>query len=198
MWAGVDLAASPKRPSGVAVGEMWSTVQVHTCYTDEEIIASLVQACMVWIDAPLTEGKGPFRDCDRLLMQRGITLLPLSWPAMRQLYARALRLQAQLPHMPFRETFPWAFYRALSQGHVSGPTGRRAINKKDTSPLAEWAKGLGFKGEPRSVHEWDALTCWAMGTLAPEELLVLEGTEGGLWVPRAVFPPLSPSGGGYI
>lgn len=178
MWAGLDLAASPQRPSGVVVGERWEELGCTTVYSDDEILALLEGVEGVWVDAPLTQGEGPFRQCDKLLHQEGITPLPLSWKSMRQLHMRAVSLQKRLA-VRWYETFPWALYRYLfhKQERVGKP-------RKDPSLLAFWAKQQGLQLLPRSVHEWDALACWAMGWLFHKgQLRALTGPDGTLWIP---------------
>lgn len=131
---------------------------------------------------PLTRGTDPFRACDRLLHQVGISPLPLTWPSMAQLHERARHLCGYLPHMPFHETFPWAVYRWIQQGR------KKSMKRKDPSLLAEWARQKGFSCQPTSVHEWDTLACWAMGWLAHQgEAQALTTADGAIWVPTALL-----------
>ncbi len=178
MWAGLDLAAKPQNPSALAIGDSWEGVAVYTVYTDEEILTWLESVGQVWIDAPLTAGEGPFRACDRELHRRGVSILPLTWPAMRRLHQRALRLY-QRAAKTFYETFPWSLY-----GHLSHPRAARKRVRKDPEVLATWAKAHGLQAEPKSVHEWDAVACWAIGWLAQQgQVQALTGADGTLWVP---------------
>lgn len=178
MWAGLDLAAKPDHPTGIAIGADWASLQVCTAFADGEILSQLAQAHAIWIDAPLTAGEGPFRACDRALHQRGIAILPLTWPAMRRLHQRAISLR-QRSMQTFYETFPWSLYRYLGQ---QSPKPRPI--RKDLELLATWARKQGFRAEPASPHEWDAVACWAIGWLAQRgQAYPLTGPDGALWVP---------------
>ncbi|MEN2992885.1 MAG: hypothetical protein ABDH91_04960 [Bacteroidia bacterium] len=178
MWAGLDLAARPQRPSGVVIGESWENLFCTTAYSDEEILALLRDVQSVWVDAPLTCGEGPFRECDRRLHQEGIAPLPLSWKSMQQLYRRAVSLQERLS-VPWQETFPWALYRYLfrAQGLVGKP-------RKDPSLLVEWGTKQGLRLRPTSVHEWDALACWTIGWLFQKgQVRAIQASDGTVWIP---------------
>ncbi|MEN3040785.1 MAG: hypothetical protein ABDH66_04510, partial [Bacteroidia bacterium] len=177
MWAGLDLAASECRPSAVALGDTWETLQVFTVYEDSSILAQLRLAQVVWVDAPLTLGKGAFRDCDRQLHSVGIAPLPLTWPSMQALHRRALALFKQGPHAEWRETFPWSLYRYL---------GAMVGRKKDPKLLAHWARRMGFTKTLNTIHEWDALACWSIGWLSLQDLAVcISGEEGAIWIPKS-------------
>ncbi|GIV24537.1 MAG: hypothetical protein KatS3mg026_0229 [Bacteroidia bacterium] len=177
-WAGVDLAASPAKPSAVAVGEGWEDLTVFTVFSDEALLKAIEAVKAVWIDAPLTAAEGPFRSCDKRLHGYGLTPLPLSWPAMRALHQRARRLLDRGRGQAFHETFPWALYAWL--GEKAGFRPRR----KDLALLAAWAEKQGLQARPTSVHEWDAVACWAIGWLAHQGwALVLSAEDGTLWLP---------------
>ncbi|MCX7652339.1 MAG: hypothetical protein N2200_05680 [Bacteroidia bacterium] len=175
MWAGLDLAASEHRPSAIALGEAWETLQVFTVYKDDAILAQLSLVETVWVDAPLTHGKGAFRDCDRQLHAIGIAPLPLTWPSMQALHRRVLALLNKGPHAEWRETFPWSLYR-----YVGAKVGR----KKSPHLLAQWAHTMGFAKTLISIHEWDALACWGIGWLSLQGLaFCVSGEEGAIWIP---------------
>lgn len=175
MWAGLDLAASPRRPSGLAVGDSWDSLRVYTVYDDSEVLDALREAVIVWVDAPLSVGSGAFRDCDRRLQAEGIMPLPLTWRSMQRLHQRALVLRQAAIGTEWRETFPWSVYRWLG-----APSGR----KKDPTLLATWCREMGFTGTPLSVHEWDAIACWSLGWLVQQgEARCIRGDEGAVWIP---------------
>lgn len=174
-WAGVDLAALESRPSAVAIGSKWEDLALHTVYKDAEILDLLAQAEVIWIDAPLTIGKGAFRDCDRLLHEKRITPLPLTWSSMQRLHARATRLRQSLSYLRWYETFPWSVYRWL--GATSG-------RKKAPILLAQWLPSQVRLRPNLSIHEWDALACWILGWLQSQgKALCLQGKEGEVWIP---------------
>lgn len=178
MWVGIDLAAKPENPTGLAMGASWAELQVSTTFTDREILSQIAGAAAVWIDAPLTAGEGPFRACDRALHKQGVSILPLTWPAMRRLHQRAALLQAQA-RQPFYETFPWSLYSYLSR-QAATPSRSR----KDVRLFCTWARAQGLRAEPSSPHEWDAVACWAIGWLAQRgQASPLTGPDGALWVP---------------
>ncbi|MCS7298226.1 MAG: DUF429 domain-containing protein [Bacteroidia bacterium] len=176
MWGGLDLAASPRRPSGIVVGAEWTSLKVLTAYEDEEILAHLAEVSAVWVDAPLTFSNKAFRDCDRKLQMRGIATLPLTWPSMQGLYRRASTLQRTCREIQWHETFPWSLYRWLT---LSPP------RKKEIKVLAQWTHEKGLVTQPASVHEWDALACWIIGWLAFQgKAEQVCGEEGVLWIPH--------------
>ncbi|MCS7162178.1 MAG: hypothetical protein NZ958_02455 [Bacteroidia bacterium] len=179
MWAGLDLAASPRRPSGVVIGESWENLYATTAHSDEEILVLLRGVVQrVWVDAPLTCGEGPFRACDKLLHREGLTPLPLSWKSMQQLHKRAFSLQKLLT-IPWHETFPWALYR-----HIFRLQNLKGRPHKDPLLLAHWGAKKGLRLQPTSIHEWDALACWAIGWLFQKgELRAIQAPDGTVWIP---------------
>ncbi|MCX7606133.1 MAG: hypothetical protein N2170_02545 [Bacteroidia bacterium] len=183
MWVGIDLAAFPTRPSAVAVGSSWTDLLVQTQYGDAEIQALLHTVEKAWVDAPLTQGNGPFRDCDRQLHGLGISLLPITWSSMQKLYRRAVGMKSTLPHVCFYETFPWTLYRWLLQKQ-SPPLPKRFRKEDGILLLEKWGKEQGLRAQPASVHEWDAIACWVIGWLYEKgEAHAIEGQEGCLWIP---------------
>ncbi|MCX8112502.1 MAG: DUF429 domain-containing protein [Bacteroidia bacterium] len=176
MWGGLDLAAISERPSALAIGTTWEQLRVSTLYTDDEIIAALKGMKVIWVDAPLTMGRGAFRDCDQMLRRKGLNTLPLTWRSMQALYHRANRLRQGVAEADWRETFPWSVYVWL---------GAQRSQKKNPLLLKRWAAQEGFKENLASVHEWDALACWALGWLHLKGLAdCMRGEEGVIWVPQ--------------
>lgn len=181
MWAGLDLAALPKRPSAIVWGDSLSTLKWRVVYTDVEILASLSGMRMIWIDAPLSGGSEAFRACDRLLRKRGFSVLPLIWPAMQRLRLRAERLRDALKTQgatpAFFETFPWALYHAWGLRKKALPAIQAAFCRALGSSLVA--------GLPALVDVYDALAAWYMGFLYQiGQMEALSGSDGTLWVPK--------------
>jgi len=100
-FGGLDLAASEKRPSGVAVVERNVAVKAGTLFSDSEILEFFSETSgivlVVAIDAPLTPAKsGGFREVEKTMLRKGFRLLPLTMASMRNLMARARRIARQL------------------------------------------------------------------------------------------------------
>src|SRR2546427_3740748 len=118
---GIDLAGSPRRPTGLCLLRGLSA-QTHVAFSDEDILNTVQQAQpdLVPIDAPLSLPKGRktihdragehFRDCDRELQRRGIRFFPVTLGPMRMLTERGLELQAKIRGMGYRviECYPGA------------------------------------------------------------------------------------------
>lgn len=118
---GVDLAGSPRRPTGVCVLR-GLTACTRVAYGDDEILGLIREArpALVPIDAPLTLPAGRksihdrngehYRPCDRELQRRGLRFFPVTLGPMRMLTERGLRLRAEVESLGFRavECFPGA------------------------------------------------------------------------------------------
>lgn len=118
---GVDLAGSPRRPTGVCVLR-GLRAETQVLYSDDEILALVRQArpALVPIDAPLTLPAGRktihdrngehYRECDRELQRRGLRFFPITLGPMRALTERGMKLRAEVEAMGFRavECFPGA------------------------------------------------------------------------------------------
>ena len=175
-WAGVDLAASARGISAIAWGSHPTNVQVAEVRTDEELLLRLSGVGAVWVDAPLTQGEGPFRACDRALHGCGLSIMPLTWPSMQKLLQRAQRLCASLPHIPWYETFPWAVYKSWG------------LSRKDLSAVQQKLREADFAVVGDSMHACDALAAWWLGWLHRQEAAYpLSGPDGTLWVPRTLL-----------
>ncbi|BES82612.1 DUF429 domain-containing protein [Pyrodictium abyssi] len=105
-FAGVDLAALPRKPTGVAIicalesRELPSLAAVSELYHDDEITQLLLEhnVSVAAIDAPLSlppPGHG-FRHVERKLLSIGGRLLPLTMEPMRRLAERANELRKVL------------------------------------------------------------------------------------------------------
>jgi predicted nuclease with RNAse H fold len=95
---GVDLAGSPKNPTGVCVlseEKNLKTVRTELLHSDQEIISKLdeLKPDLVALDAPITfEGKN--RRCDRELKEYGA--LPVTLSGMEVLALRGKNLHEKL------------------------------------------------------------------------------------------------------
>ncbi|KSW11336.1 hypothetical protein CF15_00230 [Pyrodictium occultum] len=129
-YAGIDLAASPRRPTGVAIvcgggGGRLGLESVGIAYSDHEILALIPagRVLVAAVDAPLSlppPGQG-FRPVERRLLSMGGRLLPLSLEPMRKLAERAIRLQGLLEGKGVRvvETHPSTVLRLSGCGSHS-------------------------------------------------------------------------------
>ena len=105
--AGIDLAGSPARPTGVCI-LTGDRARTQHAFDDAEIL-DLIRAAdpdLVPIDAPLSLPPGRreigdrngehFRPCDRELKRRKIRFFPITLGLMRMLTERGLRLKAEI------------------------------------------------------------------------------------------------------
>ncbi len=185
---GVDLAGSPKRPTGVCVLD-GNQACVSTVYEDDELL-ELVEShapVLVPMDAPLTLPPGRktlddrngehLRPCDRALQQMGIRFFPITLGPMRMLTERGIQLKEQMDQMGFRavECYP------------GGAQDVWGIPRKqhDLEGLLKGLRRLGLRGLRKTAndHELDA----ASGALAGRWFLEGRGTmlgdETGILMP---------------
>ncbi len=187
--AGVDLAGSPTRPTGVCVLR-GSTAQTYIAFSDEQIMDLTFQSRpdIVPIDAPLTlpmgrrsiqDRSGPhFRECDRALQQRGIRFFPVTLGPMRMLTERGMALKKRMEADGFRviECYPGA-----AQDVWGIPRQRH-----DLVGLAQGLKKLGVRGLRPGItgDELDAATAALVGRwflLGKGEML---GGDEGIVIPK--------------
>ena len=116
---GVDLAGSPKRPTGICLLQALKA-QTAIAYGDEEILELVAETGpgIIAIDAPLTLPPGRksiddingshFRPCDMELRRRGIRFFPITLGPMRLLTARGMRLKSEFEKLGTRviEVYP--------------------------------------------------------------------------------------------
>ncbi len=185
---GVDLAGSPRRPTGVCVLR-GVAARTRIAFTDEEILNAIAQARpdLVPIDAPLSlpagrttihDRSGPhFRECDAELRKRGIRFFPITLGPMRMLTERGLALKAQIEKMGYRvvECYPggaqdlWGLPR---QHH-------------DLHGLRRGLEMLGVRGltEAMTGDELDAVTAAWVGRLFLLGRGEMLGGERGILMP---------------
>jgi predicted nuclease with RNAse H fold len=151
---GIDLAGSPKNPTGWA---LWKdkAIKADLVYTDEEILESVLShnPSIIAIDAPLRLPKeGILRKADKEMIKRGYRVFPPGLPAMKKLTLRAIKINTLILEKGYKtiEVHPTSTRKALSM------------------PLKDWGKiqtileSIGIGGEiqtrPLASHEIDAAT----------------------------------------
>jgi len=121
-FIGIDLAGSPKRPTGFCLVDSNSQVECQLLYTDKEILEAVRGSAgkVAAIDAPLAlpkgrhclgehcRGRAHFRTCDRVLTRMRIKGFPITIGPMRMLTSRGMHVAKRLEKMGVRavETFP--------------------------------------------------------------------------------------------
>jgi len=188
---GIDLAGSPRRPTGVCVLQGMKA-RTRVLFSDEEILHSIDEANpdIVPIDAPLSLPKGRktihdrsgehFRECDRELQRRGIRFFPITLGPMRMLTERGMSLKTKIETMGYRavECFPggaqdvWGIPR----------------QHKNLGGLRKGLKRLGVKGlsDGATGDELDAVTAAVAGLwllLGKGEML---GGKEGILMPSSL------------
>ncbi|MBN2290428.1 MAG: DUF429 domain-containing protein [Candidatus Glassbacteria bacterium] len=162
--AGIDLAASPQRPSGVCLLSEKKVLDSRELYSDEEVIqyATAPGVNLAAIDAPLTlppgrdsidqRGEEHLRPCDRMLSQRGIRFFPITIGPMRELTRRGMSLKTLLEEQGVRTV---EMYPGASQDVWGIPRKKEGLEK-----LRQGLAGLGIEGlkEEMGDHELDAIT----------------------------------------
>jgi len=185
---GVDLAGSPRRPTGVCVLR-GLRAETQVLLSDEEILDLIATARpdLVPIDAPLSLPKGRktihdrsgehFRECDRELQRRRIRFFPMTLGPMRMLTDRGLALKAEIEAMGYGtvECFPGA-----AQDVWGIPRQHR-----DLEGLRAGLRRLGVRELPDAAtsDELDAVTAALVGRwflLGRGEML---GGEKGIVIP---------------
>ncbi|MEM3696070.1 MAG: DUF429 domain-containing protein [Candidatus Bathyarchaeia archaeon] len=179
---GIDLAGTPKNPTGWA---LWKDKMVKTAlvYTDEEILEGVLSHApsIVAIDAPLRLPKeGILRKADKEMIRLGYRVFPPSLPAMKKLTLRAIKINKLILEKSYKiiEVHPTSTRKALSM------------------PLKEWERiqialqTLGVEGDiktrPLTSHEIDAVTAALTAYLHMQNLTeaIGDAEEGFIIVPK--------------
>lgn len=163
-YIGIDLAGSPRRPSGICILDDKMNAQTFLAYSDYEIIKIVKNAepLVIAIDAPLFLPKGRkslserenihLRSCDRELLKMGIKFFPITLGPMRMLTERGIKLRTILEGLGYKviETYPGA-----AQDILGIP------RKKDLMGLENGLIEIGVKMRKRNLSgdELDAITC---------------------------------------
>jgi len=151
--AGVDLAGSPRRPSGVAVLRN-GVAEAFLVYDSRSLIDSISHARVVAVDAPLTLPRRlrGYREVDLALKRMGYRVLPPLWPHMRLLTARGVVLSALLSEagIVVIETHPRSALRASGCSDPVSALRRLVASLRSVRMVS------------RSRHAFDALVCLAV------------------------------------
>jgi predicted nuclease with RNAse H fold len=171
---GLDLAGSPRRPTGFCVLR-GRRVTVGHLFGDEDIFETVETAAphLIAIDAPLAlpagrcclrdtcacAGTTHFRVSDYELRRLGIPFFPMTLGPMRQLTQRGMQLKAALEARGIAviETYPGAaqdIWGIPRQRDVAGL--RRGLSR---------FRLQGLNRSERSPHVLDAVTCALVGKL---------------------------------
>ena len=194
--AGIDLAGSPKRNTGVCLLKGKRILEWGTLFSDEEIVRFIARTKphLIAIDAPLNLPPGRktlddrngehFRPCDRELMRRGIRFFPITLGPMRTLTERGIFLKNYFSRRGFKviEMYPGAAQDVWETGR-----------KQDGLPrLLKGLESLGIKGLDRKMNgdELDAATGALVGYwyLKGKAEVLGNFEEGAIVVP---LPPKS-------
>jgi uncharacterized protein len=189
---GLDLAGSPRRPTGFCVLK-GRRVNVGHLFDDENIFATVETSApdLIAIDAPLAlpagrcclrdtctcAGTTHFRVSDYELRRLGIRFFPITLGPMRQLTQRGMQLKAALEDRGFAviETYPGAAQDIWGMPRQRDTTGlRRGLSRFHLR---------GLSRSERSPHVLDAVTCAVVGQLylagdawsigSPDEMLMI-------------------------
>ncbi len=95
--AGIDLAGSPRNPSGICILFDTKIDFLGILYSDEDIVSLIMsrKPRIVAIDAPLAHSKG-YREVDKEMIRHGYRVLPPGWRSMKILVSRALLIRERL------------------------------------------------------------------------------------------------------
>lgn len=190
---GVDLAGSPRRPTGICVLR-GTHARTHIGFTDEDILSLIQQARpdLVPIDAPLTlplgritihdRGGEHFRECDRELQRRKIRFFPITLGPMRMLTERGMALGKKITMMGYRavECYPGA-----AQDVWGIPRQHHDLNG-----LLRGLKKLGLKGLTTNMtsDELDAVTAALVGRMFLMGSGEMLGGADGILIPVPPVP----------
>lgn len=185
---GIDLAGSPKRPTGICVLRDL-IAETHVALSDEEILDFVQETrpTLIPIDAPLSLPMGRrsvhdrsgehLRECDRELLRRGIRFFPVTLGPMRMLTERGLALKRRLAAMGYQavECYPGA-----AQDLWNIPR-----QHKDRMGLLTGLRKLGLRGLKRSAtsDELDATTAALVGRWSLLGQGLMLGGEAGILIP---------------
>ncbi|MCA9473375.1 MAG: DUF429 domain-containing protein [Nitrospirales bacterium] len=186
---GVDLAGSPRRPTGLCTLRGMTALS-EVAYDDQRILEFVDQAKpdLVPIDAPLSLPRGRttihdrngehLRECDRELQRLGIRFFPITLGPMRMLTERGLRLKKQLEAMGYRavECYPGA-----AQDIWEIPR-----QHQDLTGLFQGLKKFGIKGLTKKAtgDELDAVTAALVGQWYLQGKGEMLGGDEGIVIPR--------------
>ncbi|MGA7924114.1 MAG: DUF429 domain-containing protein [Thermoplasmata archaeon] len=203
--AGIDLAGSERRSTGVALMDRAFRVETCVVRSDSELwdwISSGHPRLLV-VDAPLSLPRGRasldvrspihFRKCDRELRQMGIPFFPVTLGPMRMLTARGIRLRDRLVAEGYEvhEGYPGGAQDiwGISRKQAGVERLRRALRRRGCSGTIE---------HRRITHdELDAVTLALVGLelLDGRALIIGDPSEGTIVLPNV---PTEPPGAGRL
>jgi uncharacterized protein YprB with RNaseH-like and TPR domain/predicted nuclease with RNAse H fold len=193
---GIDLTGSENKASGICILEE-GKAYLKTARTDEEIISAAIAAepTIISIDSPLSLPRGRcctsdscqcrkygiLRECERILMKRGVPVYPCLIKSMQKLTARGIRLSQIFREKGFKviESYPGAAQDIL----------RFPRKQLDLEALKIDLMNMGIElcpGEEPIIHdEIDALTSALVGYFYLIEMYEAIGNdeEGYLIIP---------------
>jgi len=190
---GLDLAGSPKRPTGFCLLR-GSEAETSDLFADEEILDAVRSSApaLVAIDAPLNLPPGRtsiherndshYRACDLELRRRRIPFFPITLGPMRSLTERGIRLRGEIESAGIRTI---EMYPGGAQDVWGIPRARR-----DRAGLRRGLGRLGLKGlrKDASDHELDAAT----GALVGRDFLDGRAEVYGNFEEGAIVMPAAP------
>jgi len=151
---GIDLAGKTENPTGWA---LWKgkTIETSLVYTDAEILGDIVHSepAIIAIDAPFSLPKGGLlRKADREMIRRGYRVFPPSFPSMRKLTIRCMKINKLIAEEGYKviEVHPTSTRKALS------------MSLKDWRKIQAILESIGLRGDFKTrtltPHEIDAMT----------------------------------------
>ncbi|MEM0042403.1 MAG: DUF429 domain-containing protein [Thermofilaceae archaeon] len=188
---GVDLAGSPKRPTGMCIIDEGLNAKTWIAYNDEEIIRAVLEfrPSVVAIDAPLSlplgrssidDRTGPhFRECDKALRSLGIRFFPVTLGPMRALTRRGMQLKNDLEKRGYTviEVYPGGAQDLLGIPRKSAGL--------DALRLGLERIGIKLASPSPGPDELDAVTAAYVGLLYLRgEALALSGKDGSIIMPK--------------
>ncbi|MFQ5799476.1 MAG: DUF429 domain-containing protein [Bacteroidota bacterium] len=168
---GIDLAGSPKRPTGACTLRGRSASDITELSSDEEILRYLNdrQPDLVAIDAPLSLPPGRrsihdrngrhLRVCDVELQRRGIRFFPITLGPMRMLTERGIHLMRRIEKMRMKVI---EIYPGGAQDLWNIPRKQGGLER-----LRRSLEELGIKGLSKGItgDELDAVSAAIVGGL---------------------------------
>lgn len=190
---GIDLAGSPRRPTGLCLlhGLIGKTL---VTFGDDDILNLISHARpdLVPIDAPLSLPKGRrtihdrsgehLRECDRELLRRRIPFFPVTLGPMRMLTERGLILKRKLRAMGYR---PVECYPGAAQDVWEIPR-----QHQDLLGLLTGLRKLGLRGlrKTATCDELDAATAALVGRHFLLGQGIMLGGANGILIPNQPRP----------
>jgi len=190
-WAsvGVDLAGVEHRNTGLAAITRRGRIAHRVAHADDEIVDFVVKhgPRVVVVDAPLSLPRGRLsldvksgvhlRECDRVLLRRGIKFFPVTLGPMRKLTERGIRLAARLRALGY----------PVYEGYPGGAQDVLGLPRKGAGveALANGLRGLGLGVGVWTHDELDAVTCAYVGLLylGGRAELIGDSDEGEMLLP---------------